>query len=77
MTTKQNVILVMGIALILVNAWMGGQFSSLWNTVTTGAPPFKSHLPNTSKGLYPFGNPGKKGSQPSPDKKQPGGKNGG
>lgn len=64
MNGKQNLILFIGLLLIFLNLWWGGQWSEIWAVLTNNIPASGSTEPNYGYGQNT--NPGPLPSNPVP-----------
>lgn len=70
MTGKQNLILFVGLLLIFLNLWWGGQWHVIWAVLSNNIPAPGSTSPNynygASKGTGQSNNAGSSGSESAP-----------
>lgn len=66
MTGKQNLILFVGLLLIFLNLWWGGQWSVIWAVVTNNAQAPGSVTPQYGYGTGTSNNGGSSGSESAP-----------
>lgn len=68
MTGKQNLILFIGLLLIFLNLWWGGQWSVIWSVISNNIPAAGSTSPNYNygAGTGQSNNKGSSGSESAP-----------